>query len=107
MELKEKSCVLYGPGSKPLTGEEIVKYKKMLMPGWKVVGDKKIRKVYPFVNFRNGMVFVNDVAELADKENHHPVIVIEYSKVEIEFSTHSVGGLTENDFIMAAKVDEL
>jgi 4a-hydroxytetrahydrobiopterin dehydratase len=107
MELKEKSCVFYGPGSVPLSAEKIKKYKQMLSPGWKLVEDKKIRKEFPFVNFKNGMVFVNEVAELADIENHHPAILIEYSKVEVDLSTHSVGGLTENDFIMAAKIDEL
>ena len=107
MELKEKSCVLYGLGTVALTTEKIRKYKQMLSPGWKVVEDKKIRKEYPFVNFRNGIAFVNDVAELADKENHHPSVLIEYSRMEIELSTHITGGQTENDFIMAAKIDEL
>lgn len=107
MELKEKSCVLYGLGSAPLSAEEIRKYKQTLSLGWNVVENKKIRKEYPFVNFRNGMAFVNNVAELADKENHHPTVMIEYSRVEIELSTHSVNGLTENDFIMAAKIDKL
>ncbi len=107
MELKEKSCVLQGPGSSPMHKEEIKKKLPLLSNGWKIVKDKKLRKEFPFVNFNNGMAFVNEIADLAEEQNHHPAVLIEYSKVEVELSTESVGGLTENDFIMAAKIDDL
>ena len=72
-----------------------------------MVEDKKLKKEFPFENFKRGMTFVQVVALLAERENHHPGICIHYSYVEIELSTHDVGGLSENDFIMAAKIDNL
>lgn len=107
MELKNKSCVGYEEFTEPLTEKEIQQYVKEISPGWKVIENKKLRKEFPFVNFNRGMLFANNLAAIAEKENHHPDIFISYNRVIIEFSTHITGGLTENDFIMAAKTDEL
>jgi 4a-hydroxytetrahydrobiopterin dehydratase len=107
IELKEKHCVPCEGGTKPFDGEEIKRFKKLLAPGWRVVEDKKMQKEFPFENFKRGMAFAQDIAAIAESENHHPDICIHYTNVELELSTHAIGGLSENDFIMAAKIDEL
>lgn len=87
--------------------EEISEYMKHVDNGWKVSGDKKISREYSFVNFRHTMDFVNKVAGLADEEDHHPDMLVSYGKVVIELTTHAIGGLSENDFILAYKIDRL
>lgn len=91
----------------PLATEEIQKYLPHV-PGWEVLDDKKIRKNYKFKDFKEAMGFVNKVAELAEQEGHHPDILIHgWNKVRLELSTHAIGGLSENDFILAAKIDAI
>lgn len=79
------------------------------VPGWELAGEKKDRLVrrFEFRDFREAIAFVEKVAELAEAEDHHPDILISYNKVRLELWTHAVGGLSENDFIMAAKVNRL
>jgi 4a-hydroxytetrahydrobiopterin dehydratase len=93
IKLKEKKCIPCEGGTLPLTQEEI--------------DDKKISKEYAFVNYRHTMDFVNKVADLAEKEGHHPVMHVFYGRLQIELWTHAIDGLSENDFIMAAKIDDL
>ncbi len=81
-----------------------MKYVKMLKKGWRVDGNK-LHKDYKFKNFIQTMGFVNQIALIAQAENHHPDMKVSYSKVEIELWTHAAGGLTENDFVLAAKID--
>ncbi len=69
--------------------------------------DNNITRHYEFKDFKEAMIFVNKVADVAETEGHHPDITISYNKVDITLTTHSSGGLTENDFIVAAKIDEL
>lgn len=107
IELKEKHCTPIQEGSKPFNTEEITQFKKKVSYNWKVIDDKKIRKEFPFENFKRGMAFAQNVALIADNEDHHPDMCIHYSSVEVELSTYKIGGLTENDFIMAAKIDEI
>ena len=91
----------------PLTQEQIQPYLPQV-PGWEVVAnEKKIKKEFLFKDFREAMAFVNRVAELAESEEHHPDIVISYNRVTLELSTHAAGGLTENDFILAAKINQM
>ena len=77
--------------------------------GWLLLrdGDHRIRRQFKFNDFKEAMIFVNKVAELANAEDHHPDIKIVYSKVQLDLFTHAVGGLSENDFIMAAKIDRI
>lgn len=76
--------------------------------GWELDdAGKKISKKYEFKEFKEAMAFVNQVAELAESEGHHPDISISYAKVHLELSTHAIGGLSENDFILAAKINQL
>jgi 4a-hydroxytetrahydrobiopterin dehydratase len=70
-------------------------------------GRKKIEQKFKFKYFKEAMVFVNKIAELAESEGHHPDIEISYNKVEIELTTHAIGGLSTNDFILASKIELL
>ena len=107
MKLINKKCVSCEGGAPPLTEAQIQEYLPELKTGWKVLENKKIQKEFVFKGFAEAIAFVNKVANLAEAENHHPDIHIFYRKVTIELWTHSVNGLSENDFILAAKVDNL
>lgn len=78
----------------------------VLIPGWFLIGDE-IKKDFKFKNFKESMDFVNKVAGVAESEGHHPDIYIFYDKVNLSLYTHAAKGLTENDFIMAAKINAL
>ncbi|MFO7843644.1 MAG: 4a-hydroxytetrahydrobiopterin dehydratase [Bacteroidales bacterium] len=106
-ELREKKCEPCESGTQPMNEKQIEKYMEWLPPEWEVVDNKIIKKSFPFENFKRGMAFAQDVALIAEKEQHHPDICIHYKNVEIELTTHNIGGLSENDFIMAAKIEEL
>jgi 4a-hydroxytetrahydrobiopterin dehydratase len=107
MELKKMKCVPCEGGVKPLKGQAIADYLSKLDSGWIVIGDKKIRKEFPFKNFNLGMDFLNKIAAIAEQEGHHPDVCISYSIVQVELFTHAINGLSENDFIMAAKIDDM
>lgn len=102
MELHQKKCVPCEAGGAPMPSKE-VRESLAKVPGWLLDG-KKIRREYVFKDFVEAMEFVNEVAALAEEEGHHPDIQIHWNKVLIELWTHSVGGLSENDFIVAAKI---
>lgn len=106
-DLIQKKCVPCEGGVPTLTEEEINKYMAELKDGWEVLEGKKIYKIFKFKDFKETMVFVNKVADLAENENHHPDIAIHYNKVDIILWTHKIGGLSENDFILAAKIDNI
>lgn len=85
---------------------EVAKYLTLLKTPWHVSDEgKKIEKKFKFKDFKESMTFVNKVANLAESEGHHPDIEISYNKVEIKLSTHAIGGLSVNDFIMASKIE--
>lgn len=108
MTLLNKKCIPCEGGTKPL-GEEQISKLKPEVPGWQVSQDlKKISREWQFKDFVEAVIFVNDVAHLAEDEGHHPDIKIHsYKKVLIELYTHAIGGLSENDFILAAKINEV
>ena len=106
MKLSEKKCVPCEGGVPPLPQADVKKYLKQLA-GWQAISNKKIIKGFRFKNFVEAMGFVNQVALIAQAEDHHPDLSVHYSKVEVELSTHAAGGLTENDFILAAKIDQI
>ncbi len=93
-------------GVPPFSKAQAQKYLRKLKKGWKII-DKRLEKEFKFKNFVQSMGFANQVALVAQAEDHHPEIEISYSKVEIELWTHASGGLTENDFILASKIDAL
>src|SRR3989344_7962667 len=105
--LSDKKCVACEGGTPPLEAEKVKECMAELAGGWDIIDGKKIKKEFKFEDFKEAMAFVNKVAEIAESEGHHPDIHIFYNKVEIELWTHAVGGLSENDFIMAAKIDGL
>ena len=104
-ELLTKRCKPCEGGVAPYnagqTGEMLKKLK-----GW-IVEDGKLVKLYPFKNYFETMAFVNAHAWISHREDHHPDLLIGYNKCRVEYSTHSIGGLSENDFICAAKSDAL
>jgi 4a-hydroxytetrahydrobiopterin dehydratase len=107
MDLSKRKCKPCEGGIPSLNGKEIAEFKKNISADWIVMENSKIKKEYLFVNYQHTMDFVNKVAALAEEEGHHPVMHVYYAKVEIELWTHAINGLSENDFIMAAKIDKL
>lgn len=105
MVLTDKKCVPCEGGVPAMRKEEMARYKKELDEAWRVVGDKKLVREFAFGGFPEAIAFVDRVAVLAEEEGHHPDVHIHYRKVVIELWTHAVGGLSENDFILAAKID--
>lgn len=103
----QKKCIPCEAGTPPLTETEIKAFLAQLKTTWDVVDGKKIKKQFIFKNFKESMQFVNKVAIVAEEERHHPDIHIFYSKVTIELWTHAIGGLSENDFIIAAKIEDI
>ena len=105
-DLLTKKCMPCEGGTLPLTPEEI---KPLLdeARGWSLVMTEKIFKEFKFKDFKEALVFVNRVGALAEEEGHHPDFAILYNRVILNLMTHSIGGLSENDFIMAAKIDKL
>ena len=105
--LLSKKCVPCEGGVPPLTEEEV---RKLLLQveGWKADAEcTKIFREFKFKDFKQAMGFVDKVAGLAEEEGHHPDIHIHYNRVRLELWTHAIGGLSENDFILAAKINAL
>ncbi len=107
MNLSAKKCLPCEAGTKLFGLGEIKTYLGHLQAGWEVLNNEKIRKEFKFRDFKEAMVFVNKIADLAEEEGHHPDIFVSYSKVVIELWTHAIGGLSENDFILAAKIADI
>ncbi|MDO8633383.1 MAG: 4a-hydroxytetrahydrobiopterin dehydratase [Candidatus Wildermuthbacteria bacterium] len=107
MALTEKKCVPCEGGVQPFTAAQIQEYIVQLKTEWEVVAFQKMKKQFKFKDFKEAIVFVNKIAEIAEKEGHHPDITINYNRITIELSTHSIGGLSENDFILAAKIEQV
>ena len=101
----EKRCMPCEGGVKPFTPGEAEKHLASF-PDWSLGEDgKAIRKEYRFKNFKEVIAFFNRIAAVAEQENHHPDLRIGYSRVQVELSTHAIKGLSENDFVLAAKFD--
>ncbi len=103
--LTEKHCKPCEGGTAPMTAEAATAMLKQL-DGWKL-GDRLISKTFEFKNYHHTMAFVNAAAWVSHREDHHPEMMVGYNKCRVEYSTHAIGGLSENDFICAAKVDAL
>jgi 4a-hydroxytetrahydrobiopterin dehydratase len=106
-DLAAKHCVPCRGGVPPLAGDELRKLEQELGGGWQVVEEHHLRKAFPFPDFVTALDFVNRVGELAEQEGHHPDILLSWGRVEIEIFTHKIDGLTESDFILAARIDRL
>lgn len=107
MDISKKKCKPCEGDIASLNQNEVVEFKKFIQDDWNLEEDKKLTKKYSFVNYKHTMDFVNKVALLAEEEGHHPVMHVYYGKVVIELWTHAINGLSENDFIMASKIDKL
>ena len=106
MSLAEKNCVPCRGGVPPLKGEELRKMQAQL-PGWQVVDEHHLSKTYLFSDFRTALDFVNRVGAVAEEQGHHPDLYLAWGKVEVKTWTHKIDGLTESDFILAAKIGRL
>ena len=104
--LAEKDCVPCKGGIPPLKGEDLRKLTGQLK-GWRVVNEHHLEKEYKFKDFRDALEFTNRVGELAEAQGHHPDIYLAWGKVKLTVWTHKIDGLTESDFVLAAKADQL
>ncbi len=105
-ELSSKTCIPCRGGVPPVAGKELEDLAKQV-PEWKVVEGHHIVRSFIFPDFRQALAFVNKVGEVAESQGHHPDILLAWGKAEISIWTHKINGLTESDFILAAKIDKL
>ena len=108
-ELSTKSCVPCSGKLPPATEEEINRYKTQV-PEWEIIKDDNksyLQRVYKFSNFKEAIAFTQAVGDIAEREGHHPVLTTEWGKVTVSWWTHAIDGLHQNDFVMAAKTDNI
>ena len=105
-DLAAKTCVPCRGGVPPLKGEELAAIETQVH-GWNIIEEHHITKTFTFPDFRGALTFVHRLGKLAEKQGHHPNMSIAWGKVGITTWTHKINGLTESDFILAAKIDEL
>ena len=105
MDLSQKKCIPCQKGT-PKLGPEAAEALRKEVPSWDIQNEKLIKQ-YKFKNFNQAMAFINRMADIAEMEGHHPDFHVHYNKVEVEIWTHAIDGLSENDFILAAKLDRV
>lgn len=105
--LAEKECAPCKGGTPPLKGKALAEFASELGSGWRVLNEHHLEKEYSFKDFREALDFTNRVGELAEAQQHHPDIYLAWGKVTLTLWTHKIGGLSESDFIFAAKLNEL
>ncbi len=106
-ELTRMRSRLYPRNTPPLDARQIAQYTPAISPEWQTVDNHKLRRLFAWGSFKEAIFFVNALAYLAEQENHHPDLTVSYKRVTVELTTHDVGGLSLNDFIVAAKIDKL
>jgi len=106
-KLAQKQCVPCRGGVPPLKGEQIRELQQQLNEAWSVVDEHHLERKFRFKNFRQALEWTNRIGELAEEQGHHPEISLGWGKVHLTVWTHKIDGLTESDFIFAAKVDRL
>ena len=107
-KLTEKRCKPCEGGTKPLTPAEAEAQRARLAEGWRLSADgKNLLREFRFVDFYRTMSFVNAIAHIANLDDHHPDLEVGYNYCRLRYSTHSIGGLSENDFICASKIDQV
>lgn len=104
--LAKKSCVPCRKGALPLKGA-LIRSLLSELSGWRVENEHHLVKEYDFENFKQALHFTNRIGEIAEREGHHPDVALSYGKVTITLWTHKIDGLSENDFILAAKCDQV
>ncbi len=108
-DLVQMKCVACRRDAPTVTSEEILEFRPQV-PQWEIKersGIKRLERAYEFKNFSDALSFTNKVGELAEEEGHHPALITEWGRVAVEWWTHKIKGLHRNDFIMAAKTDQL
>jgi 4a-hydroxytetrahydrobiopterin dehydratase len=106
-ELAQKECVPCKGGVPPLKGNDLARLAQEVGTAWRVVNEHHLEREFKFENFRQALDFTNKVGELAEQQNHHPDIYLAWGKVKLTLWTHKIDGLTESDFVFAAKVNQL
>ncbi len=107
-KLRDLTCAPCPPGTPPLSPDDAARLLAELQPGWRIADDgKSLRRAWRFANFHETIGFVNAVAWIANAEDHHPDLEVGYDYCRMALGTHSIGGLSQNDFICAAKIDGL
>jgi len=106
-ELASRECVPCKGGVPPLEGETLRVLLRLLGGGWRTVHDHHLEKEFVFPDFRSALEFTDDIGELSERQGHHPDIHLAWGKVRVEIWTHKIDGLTESDFVLAAKIDQL
>jgi len=104
--LAAKECVPCKGGVEPLKGDGLTRLQAELGNDWQVVDEHHLEKDYKFKNWAEAMDFANKISDIAEEQNHHPDLQIGYGQVKVQIFTHKIGGLTESDFVFAAKVEE-
>ena len=105
--LANRRCIPCQGGVPPLQQQEYKPLLEELNCGWKVIEGHHLKKLYTFSNFRRALEFTIAIGNLAEEENHHPDIRLSWGRVGVEIWTHKIGGLSESDFILAAKIEEI
>ena len=106
-KIAEKTCSACRGNESPLKGDALDHLREQLGKGWNVVDEHHLEKTFTFDDFRQALDFTNAVGEVAEDQDHHPDIYLSYGKVGVQVWSHKIDGLTESDFIFAAKVDEV
>ena len=104
--MERKPCESCEDAPNALKGEEI-RIRLLALPGWKTNSEHHIYKSFPFPNFKTALEFVNKIGAIAEEEGHHPDIILKWGEVSVTLFTHSIDGLSENDFLMAEMIDGL
>jgi 4a-hydroxytetrahydrobiopterin dehydratase len=106
VSLADKACVPCRGGVPPLQGPDIERLKPEV-PGWEVVDEHHLERAFKFPDFKQALDFVNRAGAIAEEQKHHPDILLAWGKAEVTIFTHKIDGLTESDFILAAKIDKI
>ena len=104
--LAQRECVPCKGGIPPLQGADLDALRAKLDGGWQVVESRRLVKEFEFKGYKGAVDFTNRVAQIAEEQDHHPDILLSWGRVTVTLWTHKVGGLTENDFILAAKAED-
>ncbi len=105
-KLTRKKCTPCQAGTPPLKGAELKSLKQQLGDGWQIIDEHQLEKEYRLKNFQQALALTNAIGYVAEEEGHHPDLFLSWGKVKVKLWTHKIDGLSENDFILAAKCDE-
>lgn len=106
-KLSARQCTPCRGGIKPLEAQQLAPYLHQLADGWSIIEARKLEKTFKFKNFIEALDFTNRLGQLAEQQQHHPDIYLSWGQVRVQLWTHKIGGLHENDFILADGIDQL